>query len=64
MQNGMLWVGQSSLNDGLVNRLGSHSGVMAQVGATESASEIPQSDLDTAKAYGKRVADIAQKLKA
>ena len=64
MQNGMIWVGQSSLNDGKINRLGSHSGVMAQVGATESAAEIPQSDLDTAKAYGERVAQVAQKLKA
>ena len=64
MQNGMIWVGQSSLNDGNINRLGSHSGVMAQVGATDSAAAIPQSDLDTAKAYGQRVALIAQKLKA
>ena len=64
MQNGMVWVGQSSLNDGNINRLGSHSGVMAQVGATDSAAAIPQSDLDTAKAYGQRVALIAQKLKA
>jgi hypothetical protein len=64
MQNGMIWVGQSSLNDGNINRLGSHSGVMAQVGATDSAAAIPQSDLDTAKAYGQRVALLAQKLKA
>jgi len=64
MQNCMIWVGQSALNDGKLNRLGSHSGVMAQVGATESAAEIPQSDLDTAKAYGERVAQVAQKLKA
>jgi NAD(P)H dehydrogenase (quinone) len=38
--------------------------VMAQVGATESATEIPQTDLDTAKAFGARVAEVAQKLKA
>jgi multimeric flavodoxin WrbA len=64
MQQGMIFVGQSSLNDGKLNRLGSHAGVMAQVGATESAAEIPQSDLDTAKAFGERVSQIAQKLKA
>ena len=62
MQQGMIWVGQPSLNDGTVNRLGSNSGVMAQVGPTSPAADIPQGDLDTAKAYGARVAQIAAKL--
>ncbi len=62
MQQGMIWVGQPSMNDGTVNRLGSNSGVMAQVGPTSPASDIPQGDLDTAKAYGARVAEIAAKL--
>ena len=62
MQQGMIWVGQPSLNDGTVNRLGSNSGVMAQVGPTSPAADIPQGDLDTAKAYGTRVAQIAAKL--
>jgi len=64
MQNGMIWVGQDQLNDGHVNRLGSHSGVMGQVGPTDSADAIPQNDLDTAKAYGERVAKFSAKLKA
>ena len=62
MQQGMIWVGQPSLNDGTANRLGSNSGVMAQVGPTSPAADIPQGDLDTAKAYGARVAQIAAKL--
>jgi NAD(P)H dehydrogenase (quinone) len=62
MQQGMIWVGQPAQNDGTTNRLGSNSGVMAQVGPTSPAEDIPQGDLDTAKAYGKRVADVAAKL--
>ena len=62
MQNGMIWVGQPALNDGRVNRLGSYSGLMAQVGPTSPASDIPQSDLDTAMAYGQRVAQVASRL--
>lgn len=63
MQNGMIWVGQPAMNDGSINRLGSNSGVMAQVGPTSPASDIPQGDLDTAKAYGQRVADVTRKLR-
>ena len=63
MQQGMIWVGQPELNDGTINRIGSNSGVMAQVGPTDSADKIPQGDLDTAKAYGKRVSEVASKLR-
>ena len=63
MQQGMIWVGQPELNDGNINRIGSNSGVMAQVGPTDSADKIPQGDLDTAKAYGKRIAEVATKLR-
>lgn len=63
-QHGMVWVGQGEVNDGTINRIGSASGVMAQVGPTSPAEDIPQGDLDTAKAYGARVASIAAKLKA
>ena len=63
-QHGMIWVGQPAMNDGTINRIGSNSGVMAQVGPTSPAEDIPQGDLDTAKAYGARVASIAAKLKA
>ena len=64
MQLGMVWVGQAEPNNGSVNRLGSSSGVMAQVGPTSPAADIPQGDLDTAKIYGQRVAQIAAKLHA
>lgn len=63
MQLGMIWVGQAEMNDGIHNRLGSSSGVMAQCGPMEAADKIPQNDLDTAKAYGKRVAEVATKLR-
>ncbi len=63
MQLGMVWVGQPAMNDGTINRIGSNSGVMAQVGPTDSAEKIPQGDLDTASAYGKRVNDVASKLR-
>ncbi len=62
MQLGMIWVGQAEMNDGIHNRLGSSSGVMAQCGPMDSADKIPQNDLDTAKAYGKRVSEVATKL--
>ena len=62
MQQGMVWVGQPALNDGTTNRIGSNSGVMAQVGPTSPAADIPQGDLDTAKAYGQRIAAMAVKL--
>ena len=64
MQQGMVWVGQPAMNDGNINRIGSNSGVMAQVGPTSPAADIPQGDLDTAKAYGERVAQVAAKLRA
>jgi multimeric flavodoxin WrbA len=51
MQQGMVWVGQPMPNDGTMNRLGSNSGLMAQVGPTSPATDIPQGDLDTAKAF-------------
>ena len=63
MQQGMVWVGQPALNDGNINRIGSNSGVMAQVGPTSPAADIPQGDLDTAKAYGERVAAVAAQLR-
>ena len=62
MQQGMVWVGQSESNDGTLNRLGSNCGVTAQVGQTSPAADIPQGDLETAKAYGQRVAELAVKL--
>ena len=63
MQQGMIWVGQPALNDGTINRIGSNSGLMAQVGPTSPAADIPQGDLDTGKLYGQRVAEVATKLR-
>ena len=63
MQQGMVWIGQAEMNDGTHNRLGSGTGVMAQCGPTDAADKIPQNDLDTAKAYGQRVAALATKLR-
>jgi NAD(P)H dehydrogenase (quinone) len=63
MQQGMVWVGQADKGDGHINRIGSYSGVMAQCGPTDPADAIPQGDLDTAKAYGARVAAMAKKLR-
>ena len=64
MKQGRGWVGRPAMNDGTINRIGSNSGVMAQVGPNSPAADIPQGDLDTAKAYGERVAHMAAKLHA
>ena len=64
MQHGMVWVGLPGMSDGTFNRLGSNSGLMAQVGSTSPAADIPQGDLDTAKAYGERVRLLAQRMGA
>jgi NAD(P)H dehydrogenase (quinone) len=62
MQLGMIWVGQPLLTHGELNRIGSSSGAMAQVGPTSPAADIPDGDLQTAKQLGVRVAEIAGKL--
>jgi len=64
MQHGMVWVGLPGMSDGALNRLGSNSGVMAQVGSTSPAADIPQGDLDTAKGYGERLRLLAQRMSA
>lgn len=46
-----------------VNNLGGSVGLLVQSPSDASVEEIPQGDLDTAKLYGKRVADVAAKLK-
>lgn len=45
-----------------INNLGGSVGVLVQSPADASTDEIPQGDLDTAKAYGQRVASIAARL--
>lgn len=46
-----------------VNNLGGSVGLLVQSPSDASVEEIPQGDLDTAKSYGKRIADIAAKVK-
>jgi len=70
-QQGMVWVGlsllpgnnssQGSVDD--LNRLGSSAGAMAQANADQGAEAMRQSDLDTAAALGRRVAETLLRLK-
>lgn len=71
MQHSGIWVGTGMLpsnakaaqrND--VNYLGSSAGAMAQSPSDASPAEMPQGDLDTAKLFGKRVAEVAAKFNA
>ena len=68
MQHGGIWVGTALMpsnskaaqrND--INYVGSFSGAMAQSPSDASAAEMPQGDLDTAKLFGKRVAEVVAK---
>lgn len=71
MQHGGLWVG-TGLNynntkasqRGDVNYLASSAGPMAQTPGDASAGEMNAGDLETARLFGKRVADIAVRLVA
>ena len=67
-QHSMIWVGTGLMpsnskaaqrND--VNYVGSFSGAMAQSPSDSSPAEMPQGDLDTAKLFGARVAEVAGK---
>ena len=71
MQHSGVWVGTGMMpsnakaaqrND--INYLGSFAGAMAQSPSDASPAEMLQGDLDTAKLFGKRVADVAAKFKA
>ena len=70
MQHGGLWVRLGMLPSNSkaatrsdVNNLGGSVGLLVQSPSDASVAEIPQGDLDTAKLYGKRVADITARLK-
>ncbi len=65
LQHGGVWVGQTQMpsntkaaqrND--PNYLGSYAGAMAQSPADAGAHEMPQGDLDTARTFGQRVAEV------
>ena len=67
-QHGMVWIGlgmMPSSDPGApdeLNRLGGYAGVMAQAGNVPADLEPPQGDLDTAHAYGERIAGFARRL--
>jgi multimeric flavodoxin WrbA len=70
MQHGAIWVGTGMMpsnskaaqrND--INYVGSSAGAMAQSPSDSSPAEMPQGDLDTAKLFGKRVAEVATKFR-
>ena len=70
MQHSGLWVGTGLMpsnskaaqrND--INYVGSFAGAMAQSPSDSSPTEMPQGDLETGKLFGKRVADVAARMK-
>lgn len=70
-QHGGIWVSLGMLpsnskaatrND--INNLGGSAGLLVQSPSDASVDEIPQGDLDTARRYGQRVAEVAAKLRA
>ena len=69
-QHGGVWVSLGMLPSNSkaatrsdVNNLGGSVGLLVQSPSDASVAEIPHGDLDTAKLYGKRVADITARLK-
>jgi NAD(P)H dehydrogenase (quinone) len=75
MQQGMIWVGNAEMPPQLagtdtmpmdaINRVGSFSGLMTQSNALSGADIVPPSgDIETAKRFGKRVAEITAKFSA
>ena len=68
MQHGMLWVGTGLLpsagqGPGEVNRLGRWIGVMAQADNAPPEHTPPEGDLETARLYGRRIAEKARVLR-
>src|SRR5665647_927573 len=70
MQQSGIWVGTGLMpsntkaaqrND--INYVGSFSGAMAQSPSDSSPAEMPQGDLDTAKLFGQRVAEVTAKFR-
>jgi NAD(P)H dehydrogenase (quinone) len=71
MQHGGLWVGTGMMpnnskaaqrND--VNYVGSSAGAMATTPSDAGANEMLPGDLETARLFGQRVAEVARKIKA
>ena len=70
MQHSGIWVGTgmkasntkaAQRND--INVLGSFAGAMAQTPADASVDEMPAGDLETARLFGRRVAEVAARFK-
>jgi NAD(P)H dehydrogenase (quinone) len=70
MQQSGIWVGTGLMpsntkaaqrND--INYVGSFAGAMAQSPSDSSPAEMPQGDLDTAKLFGQRVAEVTAKFR-
>ena len=69
-QHGGLWVSLGLLPSNSkaavrtdINNTGGSVGLLVQTPSDASVEEIPQGDLDTAKLYGKRIADVAARLR-
>jgi multimeric flavodoxin WrbA len=71
MQHSMIWVGtgmmpsnakEAQRND--INYVASSSGAMAQTPSNASVDEMLPGDLETAKLFGKRVAEVTAKVRA
>lgn len=60
-QHGMIWVGQAEMNMGNgpddINRMGSNLGLMSQSDNDSPDVTPPEGDLQTARLFGKRVAE-------
>jgi multimeric flavodoxin WrbA len=70
-QHGGIWVSLGMLPSNTkaavrtdLNNMGGSVGLLVQSPSDASVDEIPQGDLDTAKAYGARVAEVSRKLRS
>ncbi|MFM1988401.1 MAG: hypothetical protein RJA99_1358 [Pseudomonadota bacterium] len=69
MQHSMVWVGTGLMpprtpgHPDELNRLGSSIGVMAQADNVPPEQSPPKGDLDTARSYGRRIAEQAKRLR-
>ncbi|PIR31848.1 MAG: NADPH-dependent FMN reductase [Alphaproteobacteria bacterium CG11_big_fil_rev_8_21_14_0_20_44_7] len=62
MQHSMIWVGSDTMPEGDLNRMGSFFGVMSQsLQKTSAEDAMNKGDLQTAKLYGKRVAEMVSR---
>ncbi|WP_153161368.1 flavodoxin family protein [Zoogloea sp. 1C4] len=70
MQHGGVWVGTGMMPSNTkaaqrddINVLGSFAGAMAQTPADASPDEMPAGDLETARLFGQRVAEVTERFK-